>query len=62
MRTSENTNFQLKGTPIIEIFHKVEEELTNLYEKSMIISSKVNGNIKDAKHHTENNLTNPKKS
>jgi len=62
MRTSENTNFQLKVTPIIEIFHKVEEELTNLYEKSMIISSKDNEKSKDAKLHTKNYLKNPKKS
>lgn len=39
MRSNENSNSQRKMSSFYEVFHKIEDELNSLYERSMICFS-----------------------
>ncbi len=39
MRSNENTDHPGKLTSFYDVFHKIEDELNNLYEKSMVCFS-----------------------
>lgn len=39
MRSDENSNNQKRPLSFYDVFHKIENELNNLYEKSMICFS-----------------------